>query len=250
MTKLPALLALLLLADLPAHALQIVEAQDGQSVLAKLSRKEVTRISFETGRVRKVTGSAGEFLLEKDDERGQVFVRPTDPNSTKPINLFLTSDRGTVALLLQPVDTPSDSIVIREPHPSRASGTLGASGGASGKGGSAATRVQAGGRHVRTLKNLLLALAQDALPEDMDTTEVARDINLWPGTRLTLQRILRGTGIVGEKYLLTNVGNATLEVAESALYKTGVMAVSVERAVLVPGEATNLFVIRERSSHD
>ena len=243
MTKLPALLALLLLlADPAAHALQIVEAQDGQSVLAKLSRKEVTRIAFETGRVRKVTGSVGEFLLEKDDERGQIFVRPTDPNSTKPINLFLTS--------------PSDSIVIREPRGSRVpgtsgtSGTSGALGSVSGEGGMAATRIQAGGRHVRTLKNLLLALAQDALPEDMDATEIARDITLWPGTRMTLQRILLGTGIVGEKYLLTNVGNATLEVAESALYKTGVMAVSVERAVLMPGEATNLFVIRERSSHD
>ena len=249
MPKLPALstlLALLLLADPAAHALQIVEAHDGQSVLAQLSRKEVTRIAFETGRVRKVTGSVGEFLLEKDDERGQIFVRPTDPNSTKPINLFLTSDRGTVALLLQPVDTPSDSIVIREPRESRASGTSGAS----GEGGMTANRAKAEGRHVRTLKNLLLALAQDALPEDMDTTEVARDINLWPGTRLTLQRILRGTGIVGEKYLLTNIGDTTLEVAESALFKTGVMAVSVERAVLVPGEATNLFVIRERSSHD
>lgn len=253
MTTLPALLAmLLLLADLPAHALQIVEAQDGQSVLAKLSRKEVTRIAFETRRVRKVTGSAGEFLLEKDDERGQVFVRPTDPNSTKPINLFLTSDVGTVALLLQPVDTPSDSIVIREPRGSRVPGTSGTSGasGASGEGGMTATRVQAGGRHVRTLKNLLLALAQDALPADMDATETARDITLWPGSRLTLQRILLGTGIVGEKYLLTNIGNTTLEIAESALFKTGVMAVSVERAVLVPGDATNVFVIRERSSHD
>ena len=63
MPKLPALstlLALLLLADPAAHALQIVEAHDGQSVLAQLSRKEVTRIAFETGRVRKVTGSVGE----------------------------------------------------------------------------------------------------------------------------------------------------------------------------------------------
>ena len=112
------LLPLLLLVD-PAHARQEVvgddeEAQDGQTALGKVSRKEVTRIAFERGRVRKVTGSAGEFVLEKDDEKGQIFVRPTDPQSTKPINLFLTSERGTVALLLQPVDTPSDSIVIRE----------------------------------------------------------------------------------------------------------------------------------------
>ena len=224
---------LMLFAD-PSHALQIVDAQDGQTALGKLSRKEVTRIAFEQGRVRKVTGNAGEFLLEKDDEKGQIFVRPVDPNSTKPINLFLTSDRGTVALLLQPVDTPSDSIVLREPRERSA----------------APTRVEASGRHVRTLKNLLLALAQDELPEDMDARELARDIQLWPGTRLTLQRVLLGAGVVGEKYQLTNIGAAPLDVAENSLFKAGVMAVSVEQSPLRPGDATNLFVIRERKSDD
>ena len=230
---LPALPLLMLLGD-PAHALQIVDAQDGQTALAKLSRKEVTRIAFEHGRVRKVTGSAGEFVLEKDDEKGQIFVRPTDPQSTKPINLFLTSDRGTVALLLQPVDTPSDSIVIREPRERSA----------------APTRLEASGRHVRTLKNLLLALAEDALPDDMEVKEPARDIALWLGTRLTLQRVLLGSGVVGEKYQLTNIGNTTLELAEAELFKPGVMAVSLEQPSLRPGEATNLFVIRERKNDD
>ena len=223
----------LLLGD-PAHALQIVDAQDGQTALGKLSRKEVTRIAFERGRVRKVTGSAGEFVLEKDDEKGQIFIRPMDPQSTKPINLFLTSDRGTVALLLQPVDTPSDSILIREPRERSA----------------APTRLEASGRHVRTLKNLLLALADDALPDDMQALEPARDIALWPGTRLSLQRVLQGTGVVGEKYQLTNISDTDLVVAETALFKSGVMAVSVEQPSLRPGEATNLFVIRERKSDD
>ena len=223
----------LLLGD-PAHALQIVDAQDGQTALGKLSRKEVTRIAFERGRVRKVTGSAGEFVLEKDDEKGQIFIRPMDPQSTKPINLFLTSDRGTVALLLQPVDIPSDSILIREPRERSA----------------APTRLEASGRHVRTLKNLLLALADDALPDDMQALEPARDIALWPGTRLSLQRVLQGTGVVGEKYQLTNISDTDLVVAETALFKSGVMAVSVEQPSLRPGEATNLFVIRERKSDD
>ena len=227
-------LPLLVLLGSPAHALQIVDAQDGQTALAKLSRKEVTRIAFERGRVRKVTGSAGEFLLEKDDEKGQIFVRPIDPQSTKPINLFLTSDRGTVALLLQPVDTPSDSIVIREPSERSA----------------APTRLEASGRHVRTLKNLLLALADDALRDDMQALEPARDIALWPGTRLSLNRVLQGTGVVGERYHLTNTSDTTIEVAETALFKSGVMAISVEQSSLRPGEATNLFVIRERKSDD
>ena len=42
----------------------------------------------------------------------------------------------------------------------------------------------------------------------------------------------------------------TLEVAESALFKSGVMAISVEQPSLRPGEATNLFVIRERKNDD
>ena len=230
----PSLILLPLLLGDPAHALQILDAQDGQTVLAKVSRMEVTRIAFERGRVRKVTGSAGEFVLEKDDEKGQIFVRPTDAQSTKPINLFLTSDRGTVALLLQPVDTPSDSIVIRQPRERSA----------------APTRVEASGRHVRTIKNLLLALADDALPDDMEVKEPTHEVPLWPGTRLTLQRVLLGSGVVGEKYQLTNLGHATLEVAESELFKPGVMAVSLEQPRLRSGEATNLFVIRERKSDD
>ena len=228
------LLPLTLLLGSAAHALQIVDAQDGQTVLGKIARKEITRITFERGRVRRITGSAGELYLEKDDEKGQIFVRPSDPQSTKPINLFLTSDHGTVALLLQPVDTPSDSIVIREPAVRTA----------------APARLEASGRHVRTLKNLLLVLANDALPDDMQALEPGRDVTLWLGTRFTLQRVLLGTGVVGEKYQLANTGDTTMEVSESALFKSGVMAVSVEHSTLRPGQATNLFVIRERISED
>ena len=125
-------------------------------MLAKVSRKEVTRIAIERGRIRKVTGNAGEFVLEKDDEKGQIFIRPVSPESTKPINLFVTSERSTIGLLLQPVDTPSDTIVIREARDS-ATGPA---------------RVERSGRHVRTMKNLLLAMAEDALPDDMEVREL------------------------------------------------------------------------------
>ena len=103
---------------------------------------------------------------------------------------------------------------------------------------------------MRTIKNLLLALADDALPDDMEVKEPARDISLWLGTRLSLQRVLLGSGVVGEKYLLTNIGNTTMALAETEFFKSGVMAVSVEQPRLRPGEASNLFVIRERNSDD
>jgi conjugal transfer pilus assembly protein TraK len=228
------LLPLLLAANHSACALQILDAKDGETVFGKISQKEVTRISVERGRIRKVTGNAGEFVLEKDEEKGQVFIRPASPDASKPINLFITSERGTVALLLQPVDTPSDTLVIRE---SRDPAT-------------APSRVEASGRHLRTLKNLLLAMAGDALPDDMEVREPAQDLTLWPGVRLTLQRAWLGAGIVGEKYQLANTGNGALSLIERDLFKPGVMAVSLEHPSLGPGEATNLFVIRERRPND
>jgi conjugal transfer pilus assembly protein TraK len=228
------LLLLALAASEPALALQVVDARDGETVLAKVSRKEVTRISIERGRIRKVTGNAGEFVLEKDDEKGQIFIRPTAPDSTKPINLFVSTERSTIGLLLQPVDIPSDAIVIREARDATAE----------------PSRIERSGRHVRTMKNLLLAMAEDALPDDMEVREPGRDLALWPGARLTLQRQWLGSSVVGEKYQLTNAGAAALELAERDLFKRGVMALSIEQASLRPGESTQLFVIRERRTDD
>jgi conjugal transfer pilus assembly protein TraK len=228
------LLPLLLSLSNPTSALQILDAKDGETVLGKISQKEVTRISFERSRIRKVTGNAGEFVLEKDEEKGQIFIRPATPDSTKPINLFVTSERSTVALLLQPVDTPSDTIVIREGRDPLKS----------------ASRIERSGVHVRTIKNLLLAMASDALPDDMEVREPGQPFALWPGVRLTLQRAWLGAGIVGEKYQLANVGTIDVNLAERDLYKPGVMAVSLEHASLRPGDATNLFVIRERRAND
>jgi conjugal transfer pilus assembly protein TraK len=228
------LLPLALAASQPALALQVVDARDGETAFAKVSRKEVTRIAVERGRIRKVTGNAGEFVLETDDEKGQVLIRPISSDSTKPINLFVSTERSTIGLLLQPVDTPSDAIVIREARDA-ATGPA---------------RIERSGRHVRTMKNLLLAMAEDALPDDMEVREPDCELALWPGARFTLQRQWLGGGVVGEKYQLLNTGAGSLDLAERDLFKRGVMAVSVEQASLRPGEATQVFVIRERRADD
>ena len=100
------------------------------------------------------------------------------------------------------------------------------------------------------MKNLLLVMAGDALPDDMEVREIGRTMALGPGTRFTLQRQWLGAGLVGEKYQLLNTGAAALDVTERQFFKSGVMAVSVERSRLHPGEATPLFVIRERRIDD
>jgi len=226
--------SLLLASSLPAAALQILDAKDGDTVLAHISQKEVTRIAFEHGRIRKVTGNAGDFVLEKDEDRGQIFLRPAAADASKPINLFVSSEHSTIGLLLQPVDAPSDTILLREREPRIPT----------------AVRSERNHPHVRTLKNVLIALANDQRPEDMELRPAQRELALWPGVRLTLEHAYVGNALVAETYRLANSGDTDVALAPSDLYKPGVMAIALDTQQLRPGDATTLFVIRERQPHD
>ncbi|MCC6855409.1 MAG: type-F conjugative transfer system secretin TraK, partial [Microbacteriaceae bacterium] len=137
-------------------------------------------------------------------------------------------------LLLQPVDRPSDTIIIRKgaDTPARTASTASAS------------------RHVRSLKNLLLALATESPNDDMDARESAVELQFRPGQRMTRLRTQVGAHAVGEHYVVSNQTSAELRLEPRDFDKPGVMAVSLEHPDLAPGTATSVFVIRERRSHE
>ena len=228
-----ALLASLLSASAPAWALQVLEGANGQSLAAKISQKEVTRVMVDGSRIKRVTGNPGEFWLEKDEDKGQIYLRPVSESNAKPINLFVSTESDTFMLLLQPVDVPAETIVIKALPGARES-----------------SRIERSTPHVRAVKNLLLAMAGDTLPRTMEIRELARDVALWKGTRFTLSRAYLGHTFVGEKYLLTNLGSTAMTLTEQELYKPGVMAIAVENARLNPSQSTNVFVVRARTERD
>ena len=58
-----------------AAALQVIDAMEGQTVLAKISARELTRITVDRARVRAVTGLEGQLLVEKDDHTGKLAAQ-------------------------------------------------------------------------------------------------------------------------------------------------------------------------------
>ena len=258
---LPPLATAAALASLSAHALQIVEARDGVTVEAVISIKEPTRIRIENASITDVFGNlyssncglpaatvgtpspatptvnpAGEIALECDRDKGEIYVRPVG-DSTKPVNLFVSSANATYTLLLRRSDTPSDTIVIRdrtarlagpELSPAR-QGPLGAS-----------------ANHIRAMKALLVAMASDRVAPDVRVEEIDRPIQLWSEAKFSLVRTYEGRGLIGEKYLLTNISDQTMVLAEQEFDREegGVVGIAIENLNLRPGESTSVYVIR------
>ena len=255
----PLLTLTLLISTTPALALQTIEARDGVSVEASIALKEATRIKVDGERITEVFGNiyssncggvaainrdagqssaainpTGEIVLECDKDKGEIYVKPVSPGG-KPVNLFISTARSTYTLILKRVDMPADTIVIKD----RA---LQAAARLERVGGTAPT-------HVRALKQMLTAMASDRVGVDVRVEEVNRPVQLWAESRFTLLRVYEGRDLIGEKYLLTNISNEAMVVAEQEFDREqgDVIGVSIESHNLRPGESTNVFVLRQRN---
>jgi len=245
----------------PASALQLVEGSDGVTVEAILSIKEPTRIRIDGAAITNVFGNiyssncgaaitqqaspgtpqggsqvnpAGEIVLECDADKGEIYVRPIGA-AGKPVNLFVSSQHATYTLLLRRSDTPADTIVIRDKAPRQAK--------ADGASSAAGRQPQ----HVRSLKAMLVAMASDRVPTDIRVEEVNRPVQLWSEAKFALTRLYEGRGLVGERYILTNVSNKDMVLAEQEFDREqgGVLGVAIENHNLRPGDSTAVYVIRQ-----
>ena len=248
----------------PAHALQTLEARDGVAVEAILSIKEPTRIRIEGAPITDVFGNihssqcglasaltaspgmtpagagsspinpAGEIALTCDRDKGEIYVRPVG-DSAKPINLFVASANATYTLLLRRSDTPADTILIRDRTPKALKHV-------------ASTQASSGPspNQVRAMKALLVAMASDLVPPDIRVEETHGTIPLWNEARFSRVRQYEGRGLVGEKYLLQNISEAPMVLAEPEFDREhgSVVGIAVEHHNLRPGESTSVYIIR------
>jgi conjugal transfer pilus assembly protein TraK len=100
------------------------------------------------------------------------------------------------------------------------------------------------------MKAMLVAMASDRVPADIRVDEINQPMQLWAEARFALMRRYEGRGLLGEKYLLHNISQALMVLAEQEFDRPDsraggqVIGVAVENHQLRPGESTNVFVIR------
>jgi hypothetical protein len=74
--------------------------------------------------------------------------------------------------------------------------------------------------------------------------DAAVDVRLFEATRFTLLQRYESTGLIGERYLLTNLSEATLALESRWFDKEGVLGVAIEQSRLEPQASTTVFVLR------
>jgi len=215
-----------------ATAMQTVDPVEGHNAFVKISSKETTRIVIEGAKIRSLIATDGELAVDKDEERGQLFIRPTVMN--KPINARIISSSGaTYNLVMQPIDIPQEDVVIREPFDKRGP-----------KEGDRASKKGAAGSAAKTVKGLMSAMALDEPPNSVDMRPTQQELTLWEGTRFVMTAVYTERDLVGEKYRLTNTGKAPIRMVEQEFYRRGVVAIAIENMQVESGQSTYVYVIR------
>lgn len=180
-------------------------------------------IRVEGHRIRRVFGAEGKFTVMADTDTGTAYLKPTTDDPV--LSIFVADDAGkTWKLLLSVVDAPAETIVIK------------------GRAGSAARRGKDEVRN-RAIKRVILAL-NSTDGDGLDVHKVNEVVPLWDEAMFVRVAAAEGE-LRGEKYLLTNTSDKPMIIDERELYRRGVVAVSVERPELGPGETTAVYVVME-----
>lgn len=207
----------------PLNDLKVIEAE--------ISRQGLTRITAKDDRILNVFGITGEYVLETDEEQGQIFIRPMGPGSLNHISLTLTTEKGhTQDLRLAPIDKPPEALILQAEEPS--------------KEGLAK-------KHVQSIANRdeLEALIQACQEERIPVGYKPMPLDLVPkktGTQhkeYRLVREIRGPHLKGLTYEVKNTSQIPLVMAEQSFADRDVIAVSMPLRILTPGEKTHVYII-------
>ncbi|RME81013.1 MAG: hypothetical protein D6775_14740 [Caldilineae bacterium] len=221
-------IVLLLAVALEASGRQLVEAADGDTVTVRVSLRDLTRIRVDGGRIKRLMGVQNVFDVQREDDRGEVLIRP---RVATPFSFFLTTATGeTFTVLATPIDIPSETVVIRPKVRDLDR--------RSPAGPATLPRVARIKRLVRAMalrdKHFYRVSIHEAVPlwKELEITRTAR----WPGS------------LIGEEYEVRNTTDHTLRLDEREFTAFGddVVAVSITRRVLPAKSITQVYVVRQR----
>ncbi len=212
-----------------SFAAQMKDMEDGDEAVAEISKSDINRIKLSGDRIRATNANAGEMEISKDNITGEIFIRATKYSENKPLNIFITSEQNfTYKLLLYPKAIPAEQIIIKnDAVVSHADEDV--------------AKISKNSYQQQIIA-LLKAMRTKSKLEQYQISNLRKNIDLGD---LTLKRTstYKGQNFIGETFLLINDSNKVLELEEKMFFKNGVRAIKIENPMLLPDEATEIFIV-------
>lgn len=209
-----------LLLGASAQAALIHPLNDLKVIEAPISQTGLTRITVKGDRISNVFGVAGEYVMEPDEDQGQVFIRPLEP-ALNPISLTVTTEGGhTQDLRLIPLNQAPEALILQAEGETQQTHTI--------------SRNE--------IEDLLYACVEGRIPVGYKSVPLKIPQNDEPHSLL---REIKGEKLRGLTYEVKNWATIPWILAESGFAQRlniEVVAVLMPKKILKPGERMHVYV--------
>jgi type-F conjugative transfer system secretin TraK len=213
----------LLLFPLIAQGGQWIPIVNNGEAIAQIARDSLSRVYVQNDRIIQITSMNGELMIQKDLENGQLFIKPIDEFREKPINVFLSTEKGNhFSLSFKPLTIKSQTIGLYT--------------------------KESGIKRANDEKEILAfmkELQQEPNSKKSFSKEKAGKIVFETPYKLIQSDTLHKGNYVGEVYKVENHHQDAINLQQSAFWQSGVKAVAIEKENLLIGQATKVFVVKE-----
>lgn len=203
------------------YATQIRGIIDNETITAKISSLDITRIIVQGDRIKTLKGIKGAYTRENDENNGEIYLQPTTTYQNAAFTVLIeTEKKRHFTLLLTPVAVPGGTLMLVP----------------KGVGREEAAQFEQAADYQTTISQLVRAMATDSVPEGYSISEVDNKTLYHFGNiaTLRLKTIYQGLHFQGQIYELTNTQNCPIKLDEKQFFKQGISAISLENVTVAP----------------
>jgi hypothetical protein len=257
----------LLLLGTATHAALVKPLDSLKVIEVSISREGLTRIAVQEDRILNVFGVTGEYVLEADEDQGQIFIQPA-LGVTTPLSLTITTEGGhTQDLRFVPKNQPPEALILAQKEEnlgrkhllSESSKSLNHSSFPSSPLQLSSSQISRSPINRPEIEDLLQACKEEKIPLGyklipIDWQKSVSHSSQWESAKNLpfsplLIRELKGERLRGLTYDLKNSTDTPLTLSESAFVKSlnlkrsSIIAVLIPKKSLIPGERISIYVI-------
>jgi conjugal transfer pilus assembly protein TraK len=204
-----------------AFATQIKGVIDNETVSAKISSQDVTRIFVQGDRIKSLKGVHGAYTRENDENNGEVYLQPTAAYQGLAFTILIETEQGRhFTLLLMPVAVPGGTLMLVP----------------KGVGRQQAAHFERASDYQLTLSHLVRSMMTDKVPAGYSINEVnsKKIYAIGKLATLRLKTIYQGLNFQGQIYELENKQSYPITLDEREFFKIGALAISLESPTVAP----------------